>query len=238
MTQPSDRHGEHHRLNRYRRLRAGLLGAIAGLVAVAGLITGLLAAGSTREQILLAASIALVAGALALAAGQHVALRLRRDTERADLEMEASELEGNFEHELAELRDIYRHRGCDAETAERVAHQMMAHDALGAHAREEMGLHRMTTTPPLLAAAPLAAAFATGAATPLLATWLAPASAIALVCVPVTLAVLATLGALSARTGGASLLFGGARTALWGAVTMAGTALVGALVGQLISTTV
>lgn len=230
MTQRPDLHGEHHRLNRYRSLRASLLGAIAGLVAVASLIAGLLAAGSPRADILLAASIALVAGALALAAGQHVALRLRQDTEQADLEMEARELEINFEHELGELRDIYVHRGCDPETAERVARQMMAHDALGAHAREEMGLYRITTTRPFLAAIPLAVAFAIGAATPLIATLLAPASSMSLVTVPVTLVVLATLGALSARTGGASLFLGGFRTAFWGAATMAATAVVGQLI--------
>ncbi len=233
MTRRPDLHGEHHRLNRFRSLRAGLLGAIAGLVAVASLIVGLLTAGAARDAILLAASTALVAGALALAAGQHVALRLRKDTERADLEMEARELEVNFEHELAEMRDIYVERGVDPETAERVARQMMAHDALGSHAREEMGLHRLTTTPPFLAAIPLAATFAIGAATPLLVAMLSPPSGMATVIVPVTIVLLAALGAGSARTGGASMLLGAFRTASWGAVTMAATALVGGLLASL-----
>lgn len=227
MTHRPDLHGEHHRLNRYRSLRAAVLGAIAGLVALSSLIAGLLATGLPPAEVLRAAVLALVAGALALAAGQHVALRLRQDTEKADLDMEARELEINFEHELAELRDIYVDRGVEAETAETVARQLMAHDALGAHAREEMGLHRITDTRPLLAAIPLAASFAAGAALPLLVALLVPAERMMLLTVPLTLLVLAALGALSSRTGGASMLLGGLRTASWGAATMGLAALVG-----------
>lgn len=233
MTKRPDLHGEHHRLNRYRSVRAAVLGAIAGLVALSSLISGLLAAGMPPADVLRAALVALVAGALALAAGQHVALRLRQDTEKADLDMEARELEINFEHELGELRDIYVHRGVDPDTAERVARQMMAHDALGAHAREEMGLHRLTETRPFLAAIPLAASFAAGAALPLLVALSAPAERMMMLTVPITLLVLAILGALSARTGGASLMLGGFRTALWGAATMGATALVGQLLASL-----
>ncbi|MFO7582864.1 VIT1/CCC1 transporter family protein [Guyparkeria sp.] len=232
MEKTIDLHGEHHRLNRYRRLRASVLGAIAGLVAVSSLIAGLMASGAANT-VLLTGVIALVAGTLALAAGQHVALRLRQDTEQADLEMEAHELEINFEHELAELRDIYVSRGVDPETAERVARQMMAHDALGAHAREEMGLHQITDTRPLLAAIPLGAAFAAGAALPLLVALLAPAGSMALFIFPLTLLALAVLGSLSSRTGGASMLTGGFRTVLWGAATMGVTALVGWLIATL-----
>lgn len=227
MTHRPDLHGEHHRLNRYRSVRAAVLGAIAGLVALSSLIAGLLATGLPPAEVLRAAVLALVAGALALAAGQHVALRLRQDTEKADLDMEARELEINFEHELAELRDIYVERGVEAETAETVARQLMAHDALGAHAREEMGLHQITDTRPLLAAIPLAASFAAGAALPLLVALLVPAERMMLLTVPLTLLVLAALGALSSRTGGASMLLGGFRTAFWGAATMGLAALVG-----------
>ena len=232
MTKRPDLHGEHHRLNRYRSVRAAVLGAIAGLVALSSLIAGLLAAGVPPADVLRAALVALVSGALALAAGQHVALRLRQDTEKADLDMEARELEINFEHELGELRDIYVDRGVDPDTAERVARQMMAHDALGAHAREEMGLHRLTETRPFLAAIPLAVSFAAGAALPLLVALTAPAEHMMMLTVPITLLVLAVLGALSARTGGASLMLGGFRTALWGAATMGATALVGQLLAS------
>ncbi|MFP4639322.1 MAG: VIT1/CCC1 transporter family protein [Guyparkeria sp.] len=234
MEKTIDLHGEHHRLNRYRRLRASVLGAIAGLVAVSSLISGLVASGAPTTTVLVTGLIALVAGTLALAAGQHVALRLRQDTERADLEMEAHELEINFEHELAELRDIYVSRGVDPETAERVARQMMAHDALGAHAREEMGLHQITDTRPLLAAIPLGAAFAAGAALPLLVGLLAPAGSMALLTFVLTLLALAVLGSLSSRTGGASMLTGGFRTTLWGAATMGVTALVGRLIATVV----
>ncbi|MFN2381438.1 MAG: VIT1/CCC1 transporter family protein [Guyparkeria sp.] len=233
MAKRPDLHGEHHRLNRYRSLRAAVLGAMAGLVAVSSLIAGLLAAGMPPADVLLTSTVALVAGALALAAGQHVALQLRRDTEKADLEMEARELEINFEHELGEMRDIYVHRGVDPETADRVARQMMAHDALGAHAREEMGLHQISDTRPLLSAIPMAISFAAGAALPLLVALVAPADRMMILTIPLTLLALAILGALSSRTGGASMLSGGFRTALWGAVTMAATALAGQLLTSL-----
>ncbi len=234
MEKTIDLHGEHHRLNRYRRLRASVLGAIAGLVAVSSLISGLVASGTPTTTVLLTGAIALVAGTLAMAAGQHVALRLRQDTEQADLEMEARELEINFEHELAELRDIYIDRGVDPDTAERVARQMMAHDALGAHAREEMGLHQITDTRPLLAAIPLGAAFAAGAALPLLIALAAPGGNLALLTVPLTLFALAVLGSLSSRTGGASMLTGGFRTVVWGTATMGLTALVGRLIATVV----
>lgn len=231
MGKKIDIHAEHHRINRNSWLRAAVMGANDGIVSVSSLILGFIAAGSPHSAIVLAGTAGLVSGALSMAAGEYVSVQSQKDTEEADLAMEARELEINFDHELAELREIYIDRGLTRETAQETAEQLMAHDALGAHARDEMGLHEITRARPFLAAWSSAAAFSVGAGLPLLTVLFGPQSSMMTVVVVMTLIALALLGGLAAHAGGASVVRGTSRVLFWGAAAMAVTALIGSLIG-------
>ena len=228
------RHGEGHRAERIGWLRAAVLGANDGIVSTASLIVGVAAASAARKDILIAGVAGMVAGALSMAAGEYVSVSSQADTEQADLALERSELAADPVGEEDELAAIYQQRGLDGTLARTVARQLMAHDALGAHARDELGLSMTLAARPLQAAVASAATFAVGAALPLAAVVLAPLSALAVIVSLVSLACLAALGALAARTGGASGVIGAARVAFWGALAMALTFGVGALVGTVV----
>jgi len=222
---------EHHRIHRIGWLRAAVLGANDGIVSTASLIIGVAAAGATQESILLAGVAGLVAGAMSMAAGEYVSVSSQADTERADLELEKLSLEHDFEHETVELAHIYEGRGLEPELARTVSEQLMAHDALGAHARDEIGISVHDNTNPTQAAVSSAAAFFIGAALPLLIAWLAPGPRLMIVVAASSLVFLAILGAMAARTGGASIAVGTIRVTFWGALAMALTFGVGRLFG-------
>ena len=225
------RHLERHRTDRIGWLRAAVLGANDGIVSTASLVLGVAAAGASSQSILVAGVAGLVAGAMSMAAGEYVSVSSQADTERADLARERQELATAPESEHKELTAIYVKRGLDAGLASEVATRLMAHDALGAHMRNELGISESMTARPVQAALASAATFAVGAAMPLVVVLLAPASA-ALWAVSVTsLFFLAVLGSLAARAGGASVLKAAARVTFWGALAMALTAGVGALFG-------
>lgn len=225
------RHIERHRTQRIGWLRAAVLGANDGIVSTASLVLGVAAAGATPQAIGVAGVAGLVAGAMSMAAGEYVSVSSQADTENADLARERSELAADPEHELAELRDIYIQRGLDAELATRVADQLTQHDALGAHARDELGISETLAARPVQAALASAATFAVGAALPLLVVLLLPASALLWAVAGSALLFLAVLGALGARAGGASMLTAAVRVTFWGALAMALTAGVGAIFG-------
>ena len=229
------RHLERHRSARIGWLRAAVLGADDGIVSTASLIVGGAAAGSPRAAILLAGVAGLVAGALSMAAGEYVSVSSQSDTEKADLATEKGELATQRPAEEKELADIYVRRGLDPELARTVAVQLMAHDALAAHARDELGITEQMTARPLQAAVASAATFAVGAALPLLVVVFAPLTNLWLVVSGASLVCLAVLGALAARTGGASAWVGAARVAFWGALAMAATAVIGKLFGTAVS---
>src|SRR5690348_1085193 len=197
-------HRERHRSERIGWLRAAVLGADDGIVSTASLIVGVAAAGSARHEILLSGIAGLVAGALSMAAGEYVSVSSQADMERADLSTEKTELATQRPAEERELADIYVQRGLDPELARTVALQLMAHDALGAHARDELGITEQMTARPLQAAGASAATFAVGAALPLLVVVFAPLGHLPYSVSAVSLACLAGLGAVAARTGGAS----------------------------------
>lgn len=228
-------HRERHRSERIGWLRAAVLGADDGIVSTASLIVGVAAAGSARHEILLSGIAGLVAGALSMAAGEYVSVSSQADTERADLATEKMELASQRPAEEKELADIYVRRGLDPELARTVALQLMAHDALGAHARDELGITEQMTARPLQAAGASAATFAVGAALPLLVVVFAPLDHLPYTVSAVSLACLAALGALAARTGGASPWVGAGRVAFWGALAMAATAGIGKLFGTTVS---
>jgi VIT1/CCC1 family predicted Fe2+/Mn2+ transporter len=194
-------------------------------------VVGVAAAGAQTRTILVTGVAGLVAGAMSMAAGEYVSVSSQSDTERADLDRERKELATEPEHELAELTGIYVRRGLDRALAKQVAAQMMAHDALGAHARDELGITEMATARPVQAALASAATFAVGAALPLLVAWLAPAQGRIWTISIASLVFLAALGALAARTGGASVLASAWRVTFWGALALAITAGVGRLFG-------
>ena len=194
-------------------------------------MVGVAAAQSAREPVLLAALAGLVAGALSMAAGEYVSVSSQSDTEQADLELERRELAADPEFELSELAGIYVGRGLTPELAGQVAQQLTAHDALGAHARDELGLSHITRARPLQAALASAAAFAVGAALPLLLVVFLPLSGLSMIVVTASLALLIGLGALAAYLGGAPMWRGAARVSFWGAMAMGATALVGKLFG-------
>jgi VIT1/CCC1 family predicted Fe2+/Mn2+ transporter len=223
------RHFEQHRSSRIGWLRAAVLGANDGIVSTASLIVGVAAAASGRQEILLAGVAGLVAGALSMAAGEYVSVSSQADTERADLELERRELKNQPQFEEDELTAIYEARGLDRELARTVARQLMAKDALGAHARDELGLTEVQAARPLQAALASAATFAVGAAVPILSILFIPPSV--LVVSAISLVCLTALGAIAARTGGAPMLIGAVRVAFWGALAMALTAGVGRLFG-------
>jgi VIT1/CCC1 family predicted Fe2+/Mn2+ transporter len=225
------RHSELHRTDRIGWLRASVLGANDGLISTGSLVVGVAAAGAAPASIAVSAVAGLLAGAMSMAAGEFVSVSSQSDTERADLERERHELATDEAGERAELAGIYVARGLDRDLAEQVAVQLMAHDALGAHARDELGLHELTAARPLQAALASAGSFAVGAALPVLAVLLAPRAALVPVVVATSLALLAVLGGLAARIGGASVPVGAGRVTFWGALAMAITAAAGTLFG-------
>lgn len=229
------RHRERHRTQRIGWLRAAVLGANDGIVSIASLVVGVAAAGADREDILLAGVASLVAGALSMAAGEYVSVSSQTDTERAELAIERRELATQRTAEEEELAAIYVRRGLEPGLARTVALQLMAKDALGAHARDELGLSEQLVARPLQAAFASAATFAVGAALPILTILLAPENSRVLVVSGASLMCLAALGAIAARAGGASTWIGARRVAFWGALAMAATAGVGALFGTTVS---
>jgi vacuolar iron transporter family protein len=225
------RHIEKHRTHRIGWLRAAVLGANDGIVSTASLILGVAAAGANSESILVAGVAGLVAGAMSMAAGEYVSVSSQADTERADLDRERRELAASPGHEHAELAAIYAGRGLGPELASEVATRLMAHDALGAHARDELGISDMSTARPVQAALASAATFAVGAFLPLLIVLLFPVSMLPWAVAGSSLLFLALLGAISARAGGASVSVAMARVTFWGVLAMALTAGAGALFG-------
>lgn len=225
-------HPEHHRTDRVGWLRAAVLGANDGAVSVASVVVGVAAAPSaTSGAVLLAGTAALVAGAMSMAAGEYVSVQSQADTEAADLALEAAELERNPEGELAELAGIYRARGLDGDLAHQVAEQLTAHDALEAHARDELGITEALRARPLQAALASGAAFSVGAALPLATAALAAGPHVLVAVSAATVVTLLVLGGLAAYAGGASIARGALRVVTWGVLAMGATALVGRLVG-------
>jgi vacuolar iron transporter family protein len=226
--------GELHRSGRIGWMRAAVLGANDALISTSSLIAGVASAEPNRSAVLLAAVAGLVAGALSMAAGEYVSVISQADTERADLAQERGELATAPEAERAELAGIYVSRGVSRDLAVHVADQLMAHDALGAHARDELGIHEMTRARPIQAAVTSAASFAVGAAPPALLAALLPSGLLTLGVVGVSLGLLLVLGGVAARLGGASLTRGALRVVFWGAVAMACTAAVGRIFGAVV----
>jgi len=224
-------HLERHFAERIGWLRAAVLGANDGIVSTASLVVGVAAANAPRSGVLVAGVAGLVAGAMSMAAGEYVSVSSQADTEKADLARERAELETDVGAERAELASIYVGRGLEPGLARQVADQLMAHDALGAHARDELGLTEIHAARPLQAAFASALTFAVGAAMPLLLAVFAPQPALIPAVAVGSLAFLALLGALAARTGGANVALGAGRVTLWGALAMAATAAVGAVFG-------
>lgn len=225
------RHSESHLVARIGWLRAAVLGANDGIVSTASLVVGVAAASSGRPEILLAGLAGLVAGAMSMAAGEYVSVSSQSDTEQADLAKEARELREMPEAELQELTEIYVKRGLDRELAGAVARQLTERDALGAHARDELGISEVLAARPVQAALTSAATFAVGAALPLLGAVLSPIDLIIPVVAGASLISLAALGAIGAKTGGAGAIRGAARVTFWGAAAMALTAAIGHLFG-------
>ena len=224
-------HREFHRSARIGWLRASVLGANDGIVSTASLVLGVAAAHASRSGVLVAGVAGLVAGAMSMAAGEYVSVRSQADTEAADLARERGELASDVANEERELASIYVKRGLDPALAGQVAVQLMAHDALGAHARDELGISEVLAARPVQAALASAASFTAGAALPLIVATLAPASLLGAVVAGSSLVFLAGLGALAAQTGGAPVIAGAWRVTFWGAAAMALTAGVGALFG-------
>ena len=225
------RHGEHHTTGRMGWLRAAVLGANDGIVSTSSLIVGVAAASTSHASVMLAGTSALVAGAMSMAAGEYVSVHSQADSERAELDREREELRSDRDAELRELAGIYRKRGLEASLAAEVARQLMAHDALGAHARDELGISDLTAAKPLQAALASAASFAAGAALPLLVVMLSPLSIMIPATVGASLVCLVILGVVSARTGGAQPLRAALRVLIWGGLAMGITATVGRLFG-------
>jgi len=229
------KHRERHKTGRIGWLRAAVLGANDGIVSTVSLIIGVAAAGATSHSILIAGLAGLVAGAMSMAAGEYVSVYSQADTENAELEREKRELEVDDEGERMELAGIYVSRGLDPKLARQVAEQLMAHDALGAHARDELGITEVMTARPLQAAGFSAVSFSMGAALPLLASLIAPSNWLITVVAMSSLVFLSVLGAVAARAGGASVAKGAIRVLFWGAMAMLATDLVGRLFGTVIS---
>jgi VIT1/CCC1 family predicted Fe2+/Mn2+ transporter len=225
------RHAEYHRVDRIGWLRAAVLGANDGIISTASLIVGVAAASSKPSEILLTAIAGLMAGSMAMAAGEYVSVSSQADTEQADLARERIELDTNVQFEREELARIYVKRGIDRDLALKVADQLMAKDALGAHARDELGISEISTARPVQAALTSAVTFAIGAAMPVLMVLVSPANRLAPFVVVASLAFLALLGAIGAKTGGADIIKGTARVTFWGALAMAATAGIGKLFG-------
>jgi VIT1/CCC1 family predicted Fe2+/Mn2+ transporter len=224
-------HWERHRSERIGWLRAAVLGANDGIVSTASLVLGVAAAHATHENIMIAGVAGMVAGAMSMAAGEYVSVHSQADTEKADLDRERKELQSDDQGERRELAAIYVGRGLDTSLANKVADQLMAHDALGAHARDELGISQTNTARPIQAAFASAASFSVGAALPLLVTLVTPQARLIPIVAGASLAFLALLGALAARAGGANKIVGALRVAFWSALAMAVTTGVGSLFG-------
>lgn len=224
-------HPENHLVDRIGWLRAAVLGANDGIVSTASLIVGVAAASAKPSEIILTGVAGLVAGAMSMAAGEYVSVSSQSDTEHADLARESKELSDNIAFEREELAQIYVNRGVEHALAVKVAAQLMAKDALGAHARDELGISEISTARPVQAALTSAATFAVGAAMPLLAVLISPPNLLIPVVTIASLEFLALLGAIGAKAGGANILKATVRVTFWGALAMALTAGIGALVG-------
>ena len=220
-----------HKSHRAGWLRATVLGANDGIVSTASLIIGVAAANVSQEYILLTGLAGLVAGAMSMAAGEYVSVSSQADTEKADLEQEQQSLDDNPEFEKKELAKIYQDRGLDAELSKEVAHQLMEHDALAAHARDEIGIVDDARARPMQAASSSALAFTVGALLPLLTAWLSTPEQLILLVAISSLVFLSVLGALAAKAGGASIIKGSLRVTFWGALAMVLTAAVGLIFG-------
>jgi vacuolar iron transporter family protein len=227
-------HHERHRTQHIGWLRAAVLGANDGIISTASLIVGVASAHTTHDGIIVAGLAGLVAGAMSMAAGEYVSVSSQSDTEQADIARETKELATDPDHEHAELAAIYEQRGLDATLAQHVATQLMAKDALAAHARDELGITEFASAQPVQAALTSALTFTVGAAVPLLITLLSAAAQLIPVVTLGSLLCLAVLGGLAAKTGGARIGMGAARVTFWGALAMALTAGVGALFGTVI----
>jgi vacuolar iron transporter family protein len=220
---------ERHHMQRIGWLRAAVLGANDGIVSTASLVLGVTTAHATRSAIVVAGAAGLVAGAMAMAAGEYVSVSSQADTERADVALERKGLSADKDYEMAELAGIYVGRGIDPSLAKEVARQLMARDAIGAHARDELGISAILSARPIQAALTSASTFAVGAAMPLLTVVIAPATSLVPFVAGVSLLFLSLLGGLAAGAGGANVMKGALRVTVWGALAMAVTAGVGAL---------
>lgn len=228
------RHRERHRTHRIGWLRASVLGANDGIISTASLIVGVASAHAAHNGVLVAGIAGLFAGAMSMAAGEYVSVHSQADTERAELERERRELAEDDEGERKELTSIYIGRGLESQLARQVAEQLMAHDALGAHARDELGISEVFKARPLQAALASAASFSLGAVLPLLIAAVVPVAALIPFVFAVSIVLLALLGGLAARVGGAPILAGTLRITFWGALAMAVTAIVGRLFGAVV----
>jgi vacuolar iron transporter family protein len=225
------RHSESHRSHRIGWLRAAVLGANDGIVSTASLLIGVASAGASQQTLLITGLAGLVSGAMSMAAGEYVSVSSQADTEAADIARETEELATLPEHELDELTGIYVQRGLTPELARQVAIQFTKHDALSAHARDELGISEIVNARPVQAALASAATFALGAALPLLVVWLTPNNNVIYYIAATSLVFLAGLGGLAAKAGGAKLWQGAWRVTFWGLLAMAATAAVGHLFG-------
>jgi len=225
------RHWEHHLTQRMGWLRAAVLGANDGIVSTSSLVLGVAAASTSHSSVMLAGTAALVAGAMSMAAGEYVSVHSQADSEKAELDREREELANDHEAEMRELAGIYRKRGLEAGLADEVAKQLMAHDALAAHARDELGITKTLRARPTQAAIASAASFSVGAALPIAVAAFSPMHGLIPIVGAASLVFLAALGVASAWTGGAPILPGTLRVTFWGAIAMAVTAGVGALFG-------
>lgn len=233
MKQPPWRHDERHRADRVGWLRAAVMGANDGIVSTASLIVGVAAANGSPRAVLVAGAAGVVAGAMSMAAGEYVSVSSQADTEAADLRRERLELQQDPEAEVAELTAIYEQRGVSAELARKVALELMSHDAIGAHAHDELGISEMTTAKPVQAALASAGTFTAGALLPLLTAAVVPPGISVLAVALASLVCLAGLGALAAQAGGAPVARSMSRVTFWGAAAMALTTGVGSLFGAL-----
>ena len=227
-------HSEHHLVRRIGWLRAAVLGANDGIVSTASLIIGVAAAASRPGEILIAGAAGLVAGAMSMAAGEYVSVSSQSDTEQADLTRERGELASDVDAEMTELAEIYIKRGVDPATAEIVARQLMAKDALAAHAHDELGISEITTARPIQAALTSAGTFTAGAALPLALVIVVPGAWLVAVEAIASLLFLALLGAVGARAGGAPVWTATLRVSFWGALAMTLTAVIGLMVGTMV----
>jgi VIT1/CCC1 family predicted Fe2+/Mn2+ transporter len=220
-------HSQPHRQNRVGWLRAAVLGANDGIVSTASLIIGVASANASHMSIVVAGTAGLVAGAISMAAGEYVSVCAQADTEKADLLLEKQSLESDYESEVIELAKIYQQRGVEQALSVTVAQQLMAYDALGAHARDDIGISELTSANPISAAFASALSFTCGAVLPLLTAYFYPADNLSLIIALLSLVFLAMLGAVSAYLSGAKILTGVARVTFWGTLAMVATALVG-----------